>query len=124
MAASTTRMRRLMIGNEQAMQYSTVMTDATRRAQLAASCRVYPGPITKEIDAAASRGTAAAQGIWRRDPSVWSKDSGVQAKILNRLGWLDSPSLMLESLDRLRKFADGVRQDGFTDVVLLGMGGS
>ena len=48
----------------------------------------------------------------------------MQKTITNRLGWLASPQLMAESADRVRKFADGVRTDGFTDVVLLGMGGS
>jgi len=37
---------------------------------------------------------------------------------------MSSPSLMAEAIGRLRGFADRVRQDGFTDVVLLGMGGS
>jgi glucose-6-phosphate isomerase len=55
---------------------------------------------------------------------VWSRAADVQAVISNRLGWLDSPALMADSLDRLRSFADGVRRGGFTDVVLLGMGGS
>ncbi|HEV3140765.1 MAG TPA: hypothetical protein VGY57_09630, partial [Vicinamibacterales bacterium] len=35
-----------------------------------------------------------------------------------------SPALMADSLDRLRTFADRIKRDGFTDVVLLGMGGS
>ena len=62
--------------------------------------------------------------MWRRDPSAWSDAADVQATIANRLGWLDSPALMADSLDRLQAFADGVKRDGFTDVVLLGMGGS
>ena len=37
---------------------------------------------------------------------------------------VDSPALMADSLDRLSAFAAGARRDGFTDTVLLGMGGS
>lgn len=48
----------------------------------------------------------------------------MQQKITNRLGWLSSPALMAESVERIRRFADGIRSAGFTDVVLLGMGGS
>lgn len=72
------------------------------------------------------RGAAAhaAEGLFARRPDTWSADPGVQQKIANRLGWLTSPALMAESLDRVRSFARGVQQDGFTDVVLLGMGGS
>src|SRR5882672_7662963 len=66
----------------------------------------------------------AAKGLWRRQPAAWSSAPDVQARIANRLGWLDSPGLMARSIDRLRSFADGIRRDGFTDVVLLGMGGS
>jgi hypothetical protein len=60
----------------------------------------------------------------QRDPSVWSGDKAIQQKVANRLGWLTSPELMATSIDRLTEFADGVKRDGFTDVVLLGMGGS
>jgi glucose-6-phosphate isomerase len=37
---------------------------------------------------------------------------------------MTSPELMASSLERLKTFADSVRRDGTTDVVLLGMGGS
>jgi glucose-6-phosphate isomerase len=48
----------------------------------------------------------------------------VQAEIADRLGWLTSPEWVLPHTPRLRRFAERVRADGFTDVVLLGMGGS
>ncbi|MBI3401025.1 MAG: hypothetical protein HY048_06365 [Acidobacteria bacterium] len=35
-----------------------------------------------------------------------------------------SPALMAENVGRIVTFATGVKQNGFTDVVLLGMGGS
>src|SRR5262249_15226002 len=55
---------------------------------------------------------------------TWSADANVQQKIAARVGWLSSPSTMKQSLARLHAFAENVRRDGFTDVVLLGMGGS
>lgn len=60
----------------------------------------------------------------QRDPSLWSSAADVQAKIKNRLGWLDSPQLMTGSVGRLTSFAASIKTAGFTDVVLLGMGGS
>ena len=45
-------------------------------------------------------------------------------EIGNRLGWLTIGDKMLEHAGELREFADEVRAEGFTDVVLLGMGGS
>src|SRR4029077_17358094 len=62
--------------------------------------------------------------ICRREPSVWSTDPTVQQKIANRLGWVTSPALMADPVPRLLEFADRVKCDGFTDIVLLGMGGS
>src|SRR4029077_21145198 len=65
-----------------------------------------------------------ASGLWRRDPSVGSADATLQRAIAERLGWMSSPLLMADSIDRLLAFAGRVKGDGFTDVVLLGMGGS
>jgi len=97
---------------------------AARRDRLRRSLRIAPGPITNRVGADAAPAQLAAGAMWRRDPSAWSTSPEVQATIANRLGWLTSPILMADSLDRLRDFAGGVRRDGFTDVVLLGMGGS
>jgi len=82
------------------------------------------GPLAAALSAQSDAATAAARGLWARDTSTWSADEAVQQKIANRLGWLDSPALMAASLDRVRTFAESVRRDRFTDVVLLGMGGS
>jgi len=82
------------------------------------------GDLSGAFSAAAPAAARAAAGLWRRDPATWSADGAVQKKIANRLGWLGAPALMADSIGRLRAFANGVRQDGFTDVVLLGMGGS
>jgi glucose-6-phosphate isomerase len=68
------------------------------------------------------RGLAAA--LVQRDPSGWSSAPDVQARIGNRLGWVTSPELMARELPNIMSFAEQVRRDGFTDVVLLGMGGS
>lgn len=65
-----------------------------------------------------------AEALWTREASIWTADAATQQKIANRLGWLDTHDFVRSHLDRLRGFADGVRTGGFTDVVLLGMGGS
>ena len=82
------------------------------------------GPLTDAVAAHTAAASRAAHGLWAKDPATWSVDAGVQQKIANRLGWLSSPTLMAESVERIRRFADGIRTSGFTDVVLLGMGGS
>jgi hypothetical protein len=57
--------------------------------------------------------------IWERDPTLWT--GADEAKWL---GWLDEPRRMGERIDELVEFADGVADEGFDAVVLLGMGGS
>src|SRR5947208_4667060 len=64
---------------------------------------------------------SVAQRVWRRDPSLWG-GPGV-AEIEDRLGWLTVSEAMLEQAPELHEFAAACRADGFTDAVLLGMGG-
>ena len=97
---------------------------AAKRASLFQRFRFSPGTLTDAIREQRPGAERAASGLWRRDPAVWSRDPIVQQKIADRLGWLRSPTLMSKSLDRIHAFADGIKRSGFTDVVLLGMGGS
>ena len=97
---------------------------SAKRARLQDSCQIAAGPLADAMAADADAAERAAAGLSRRDPSVWSRTPSVQQQIANRLGWLDSPILMADSLSRLQSFAAGVRRDGFTDVVVVGMGGS
>ncbi len=96
----------------------------SRQAQLRASATFAAAPLDDLLRAQRDRARRAADGLWRRDPAIWSNDAGVQRSIANRLGWMAAPAAMRLELDRLRAFAEGVRRDGTTDVVLLGMGGS
>jgi transaldolase/glucose-6-phosphate isomerase len=63
-----------------------------------------------------------AQRIWKRDPALWG-GPGVP-EIENRLGWLNVTETMLEHLPELIALRDELKSDGYTDAVLLGMGGS
>ncbi|MFQ5627988.1 MAG: glucose-6-phosphate isomerase [bacterium] len=59
--------------------------------------------------------------IWQRDHTVWK--SGPE-EIANRLGWLDCPETMRGNISEMSEFAENVRTEGFTQALLLGMGGS
>jgi transaldolase/glucose-6-phosphate isomerase len=61
---------------------------------------------------------ALIEGIWERDPSVWTGADEAQW-----LGWLDEPLHVQERLDDVREAADSVSEQ-VDDVVLCGMGGS
>jgi transaldolase/glucose-6-phosphate isomerase len=77
-------------------------------------------PIAERVKRAMDE--TVAPRVWRRDPSLWG-GPGV-AEIEDRLGWLTVSEPMLEQAPELREFAEACRADGFTDAVLLGMGGS
>lgn len=70
------------------------------------------------------QGMHFVERLWERDSSLWSKDAEQQAGIGDRLGWLNSFETMRGGVDSLKEFAADLRADGFTDVVLMGMGGS
>ncbi|NIS81211.1 MAG: bifunctional transaldolase/phosoglucose isomerase [Anaerolineales bacterium] len=59
--------------------------------------------------------------IWKNDHTVWKHDP---TEISNRLGWLHSPEVILDNLHRLDALVEGVRREGYSHVLLLGMGGS
>lgn len=65
-----------------------------------------------------------ADALWNRRLDVWSSDAATQQQIATRLGWLSTIDFVTPHLPRVRAFAESIRADGFTDVVLLGMGGS
>lgn len=57
--------------------------------------------------------------LWRRDAALWT------GRDENRwLGWLDIIDREQDALPRLKAFSDWVRAQSFTDVCLIGMGGS
>ena len=78
--------------------------------------------VKSELDALKKRGTVDA--LWRRDPNTWVDPSPGGAPAEETTGWLDLPDRMADLADELTAFADEVRNDRFTDLVLLGMGGS
>jgi glucose-6-phosphate isomerase len=97
---------------------------AARRATLQDSLRLASGPLAEIFSASTPAAERIAGALWLREPSAWSGDASDQRAIANRLGWMSSPLLMADSIERLNTFAATIRRDGFTDVVLLGMGGS
>jgi len=59
--------------------------------------------------------------IWLKDFTVWSNKPD---EISNRLGWLDCTEVTKKSFTEIKSFVDEIRKEGFTDALLLGMGGS
>ncbi|HEX6021371.1 MAG TPA: hypothetical protein VFZ00_05200 [Solirubrobacter sp.] len=70
--------------------------------------------------------TAAADDVvgrvWRKDGTLWAPEG--TPEVTNRLGWLDIAERSREVLSDYEALRDELLEEGYTDVVVLGMGGS
>ena len=64
----------------------------------------------------------AARRLWAKDSTLWSADPAKREEIRDRLGWLNVAEKMLEHAAEFRELEAHGRT--YSDVVLLGMGGS
>ncbi|HSS39885.1 MAG TPA: transaldolase family protein, partial [Polyangia bacterium] len=102
-----------------------------RRAALAETAAnrqqaVLPEALRLASDAEVARlaGAKALKRLWESDATLFSTNPEHEKSVKSRLGWLRSPSTMRAKVGELTAFADEVAADGYTDAVLLGMGGS
>jgi glucose-6-phosphate isomerase len=79
----------------------------------------YQGMVEKTL--VELRDNRVISRIWAHDHTVWKPGP---AEIANRLGWLHTPEMMGNNVQRLEALADAVRASGYTQALLLGMGGS
>jgi transaldolase/glucose-6-phosphate isomerase len=63
-----------------------------------------------------------ARRLREADATLWGPAG--TPEVANRLGWLTIAERMLQTVDELELFAEQVSHEGYTDVVVLGMGGS
>ena len=99
---------------------------ARKRAQIAAAgspIQAQLGAYQAAVDQALAQMAAAdvLKRIEQRDYTVWRDDP---AEIRNRLGWLDAPAGMGTTVPRLQALRQTLLAEGYSDVLLLGMGGS
>jgi transaldolase / glucose-6-phosphate isomerase len=59
--------------------------------------------------------------IWQADYTLWKPQP---TEITNRLGWLTVAERMRPQLGEIQAVADAVRAEGYTQALLMGMGGS
>ena len=62
--------------------------------------------------------------LWAKDPTLWKTGAQEKKLIKDSLGWVVLTRVMDDHIDEIEDFAREVREAGFRDVVLLGMGGS
>jgi len=83
-----------------------------------------PPELERQVSARLERARVedVIERIRRHDGTLWAPAG--TPELTDRLGWLDIAERMAAQLDDLTAFVDEVRADGYTDAVLLGMGGS
>jgi glucose-6-phosphate isomerase len=59
--------------------------------------------------------------LWKRDHTLWQEEP---AEVADRLGWLDVPTQARDEVPVLEGLAATCAEDGMTDALVLGMGGS
>ncbi|HEX6539543.1 MAG TPA: bifunctional transaldolase/phosoglucose isomerase [Candidatus Dormibacteraeota bacterium] len=85
------------------------------------------GAVAASVDTAvhAAHAETVAERVWKRDPDLWKPGDAAHAAVIrDRLGWLDVTSTMRGRVAELIGLGSEVREAGWTDCVLLGMGGS
>src|SRR6266446_5469805 len=96
-----------------------------RRTILDGKLNAISCKLPKELDEAVKtaledwRKEGKVRHLWAGDASLWTKTDEAQW-----LGWLNLVDAQLKVVGELEAFADEVKRAGFTDAVLLGMGGS
>src|ERR1700674_5150964 len=65
------------------------------------------------------RASGKVRRLWQHDASLWTGEDEA-----NWLGWLDVTDEQLANAAKMKEFADEVKSAGFSDILLLGMGGS
>jgi len=82
---------------------------------------VHPAPLAEAIARTLAQWTAEQRvaRLWNKDASLWTSSGEEQW-----LGWLDVIEAQRAELPARAALAAGMRQEGITDVLLLGMGGS
>jgi|CZLA01.1.fsa_nt_gi transaldolase/glucose-6-phosphate isomerase len=65
------------------------------------------------------RASGKVRRLWQHDASLWTNEDEA-----NWLGWLGIADEQLAAAGQLKAFANEVKSGGFSDILLLGMGGS
>jgi transaldolase/glucose-6-phosphate isomerase len=115
--AFVTPMEKLLAGIESKREAIVTGRPATIEAWL-------PDELEPAISARARAAVEAdvASRIWKKDDTLWGPKGAPE--VGNRLGWLTIGEALREEVPDLKAFAAQAVEDGLTDCVLLGMGGS
>jgi transaldolase/glucose-6-phosphate isomerase len=80
-----------------------------------------PEPLARSVKTAIDdwRAAGKVRRLWQRDATLWTGTDEA-----NWLGWLGVTEDQIAQNQNLRRLTEEVKNEGFTDILLLGMGGS
>ena len=89
-------------------------------------CSVDPGKLEQDVHSAFSmlEQIRFVDALWSRRVEDWSNDSDIKTQISNRLGWLSVVDWIRPQVQKIERLAKQIQTKDFSDIVLLGMGGS
>jgi len=94
-------------------------------AQINPEVNAQTASLPADLDAALKnnlddwRASGKVKRLWQRDASLWTNEDETKW-----LGWLGIADEQLSDAGKLKAFANEVKSAGFSDILLLGMGGS
>jgi len=107
--------------------FDTLLTAVEKNTKRASVPQVNQQSATlpADLDAAVKknvnewRASGKVRRLWEHDASLWTSEDEA-----NWLGWLGIVDEQLAAVGPLKAFADEIKSGGFSDILLLGMGGS
>jgi glucose-6-phosphate isomerase len=100
------------------------MTDSASTALAAPRLALGDGAAAYRAAVDRARDGEWANRLFARDTTLWTTDERVGRAIADRLGWLDAPGHFSDRTVGLEAFGDAIVAEGYTTVVVAGMGGS
>ena len=105
--------------------FDTLLAEVEKNTKRSSTPKVtaQSASLPSDLDAAVNlndwRASGKVRRLWQHDASLWTNDD--EAKWL---GWLDITDEQLANIAKLKALADEIKSAGFSDILLLGMGGS
>ena len=89
-------------------------------------CSVDPGKLEQDVHSAFAmlEQIRFVDALWSRRVEDWSNNSVIKTQISSRLGWLSIIDWIQPQVQKIERLAKQIQANDFSDIVLLGMGGS
>lgn len=105
------------------VSYDSLLVTVKQRRE---DARVELGPLANSVSARVTQLQADnfPKRFYSKDATLWTSDPKGQEEVHIRMGWLGLPTSSQALLPELKKFVSDVQKAGYTQALLLGMGGS